>query len=142
MAFKDGELTLTTKHGATFEGKRNADGTEIVGESTKQGRSLRGLEVIAGEEVAVAGESTKRGRTLPLTLTRSDPSTVVAAPPIPVFCRRPDLGYTAAHTDERTVDVETALHKIGLIQAAVGSDRAKIDAVTTGQRVDHDSSQG
>jgi fermentation-respiration switch protein FrsA (DUF1100 family) len=76
-------LTLTTKHGATYKGKRNADGTEIAGEWTKQGRSLRGLEVIAGEEVAVAGESTKRGRTLPLTLKRSDPSKVVVAPPIP-----------------------------------------------------------
>jgi uncharacterized protein len=83
IAFKDGELTLTTKHGATFKGKRNADGTEIVGEWTKRGRTLRGLEVIMGGEEAVVGESTRQGRTLPLTLKRSDPSKVVAAPPIP-----------------------------------------------------------
>jgi uncharacterized protein len=83
IAFKDGELTLTTKHGANFKGKRIAGGMEIAGEWTKPGRSLRGLEVIAGEEPAVADESTKRGRPLPLTLKRSDPSQVVAAPPIP-----------------------------------------------------------
>jgi hypothetical protein len=83
IAFKDGELTLTTKHGATYKGKRNADGTEVAGEWTKQGRSLRGLEILAGEDAAVAGGSTKRGRALPLTLRRSDPSKAVAAPPIP-----------------------------------------------------------
>ena len=41
IAFKDGELTLTTKHGATYKGKRNADGTEVVGEWTKRGRIAR-----------------------------------------------------------------------------------------------------
>jgi uncharacterized protein len=83
IAFKDGELTLTTKHGATYKGKRNADGTEVVGEWTKRGGTLRGLEVVAGDEEAVGGEWTKRGRTLPLTVKRSDPSKDVAAPPIP-----------------------------------------------------------
>jgi RNA polymerase sigma factor (sigma-70 family) len=83
IAFKDGELTLTTKHGATYKGKRNADGTEVVGEWTKRGGTMRGLEVVAGDDKAAGGESTKRGRALPLTLKRSDPSKVVAARPIP-----------------------------------------------------------
>jgi hypothetical protein len=75
--------TIQTTGSPKAKGKRNADGTEIIGEWTKQDRSLRGLEIFAGEEAAVAGGSTKRGRALPLTLRRSDPSKAVAAPPIP-----------------------------------------------------------
>jgi pimeloyl-ACP methyl ester carboxylesterase len=59
IALKDDVLTFTTKHGVTYKGKRNADGTEV------------------------AGEWTQRGRNFPLTFKRYDPSKVPAAPPIP-----------------------------------------------------------
>lgn len=56
----DGDaVTFTTKHGVTYKGKRNTDGTEV------------------------AGNWTQRGRDFPLTFKRYDPSKVVAAPPIP-----------------------------------------------------------
>ena len=59
IAIKDDVLTFATKHGVTYKGKRNAAGTEVV------------------------GEWTQRGRNYPLTFKRYDPSKVVAAPPIP-----------------------------------------------------------
>ena len=59
IAFQDELLTFTMKHGVTYKGKRNAAGTEVV------------------------GEWTQRGRNYPLTFKRYDPSKAVAAAPIP-----------------------------------------------------------
>jgi pimeloyl-ACP methyl ester carboxylesterase len=59
IALKDGALTFTTKHGVTYRGRRNAAGTEVVGEWTQAGRNF------------------------PLTFKRYDASKVAAAPPIP-----------------------------------------------------------
>jgi hypothetical protein len=59
IAIKDDVLTFTTKHGATYIGKRNAAGTEVT------------------------GEWTRRGRNIPLSFKRYDPSKAPAAPPIP-----------------------------------------------------------
>ncbi len=59
IALRDDVLTFATKHGVTYKGKRNAKGTEVV------------------------GEWTQRGKDYPLTFKRSDPSRAVAAAPIP-----------------------------------------------------------
>jgi pimeloyl-ACP methyl ester carboxylesterase len=59
IALEDGVLTFTTKHGVTYKGKRDAEGTEI------------------------AGEWVQRGKNYPLTFRRYDPSKVVAAAPVP-----------------------------------------------------------
>ncbi len=59
IAIKDDVLTFATKHGATYKGKRNAEGAEV------------------------AGDWTQGGRKFPLTLKRFDPSKRPAAPPIP-----------------------------------------------------------
>ena len=40
IAIKDGALTFTTKHGVTYKGKRNAEGTEVAGEWTQRRQEL------------------------------------------------------------------------------------------------------
>jgi uncharacterized protein len=59
IGLRDGVLTFATKHGVTYKGKRNAEGTEVV------------------------GEWTQRGKGYPLNLKRFDASRAVAAAPIP-----------------------------------------------------------
>ena len=40
IALEDGVLTFATKHGVTYKGKRNAEGTEVAGEWTQRGKKL------------------------------------------------------------------------------------------------------
>ncbi len=59
IAFKEDLLTFTTRHGVTYLGKRNAEGSEV------------------------AGSWTQGGRQFTMTFKRYDPSKVPAASPIP-----------------------------------------------------------